>query len=309
MGFVTGFVSASPRRRPEKSRKRNDESQAGICSENPPIQCFLCHCHPLRRMRINGCLQRRRRRIRNGQFRKPLRVLPRFRTVQHLQWHRPVSGNVRYQRVFHLQRFGSLHQLWRKGVLVRVGGVNRFFLPFGCRWFRILLVSLAVASCCVASLFADLCPACKGRSYTKDISECKNCGGLATSGEYQLCLQCSSKLGQCQHCRKPLPAAAAAKSAGPIEPKKDGVYKSGPWEYRYTVNNAGTRSEGYSGELRFNGQLLAEPGQVNDFYRTPFGPLYWVGQPILPFGGHGWMPSPLLRAKIGSQLADPGTPR
>ena len=174
--------------------------------------------------------------------------------------------------------------------------------------FALALVSLALAPAFVASASGGFCPACEDRSYTKDLGECKVCAGVTTSGEFQLCLQCSSKLNQCQHCRKPLPNPAPAKSSGPIESKRDDIYKSGRWEYRYAVRNQGSRSEGYFGELLFDGQPVPSPRNENDFHQTPFGPLYWVGQRSILFGGHGWMPKPLVRAKIGKQLPEPGAP-
>jgi hypothetical protein len=156
----------------------------------------------------------------------------------------------------------------------------------------------------VAPVVAGLCPKCTDRSYTKDIGKCKECGGITFSGEFQLCLECSGKLRQCEHCRA---ALAAATPAVAIDLTRDGVYTSDPWEYRYSISNRGSRSEGYHGRLLFEENPPPEPGAVNDYYETPWGRMYWVGQPFVAFGAHGWMPKPLVRAKIGRLLNPPAS--
>ena len=88
---------------------------------------------------------------------------------------------------------------------------------------------------------------------------------------------------------------------------KEGTHRAGPWQYEYSVANKGTRSEGYYGRLFYREQELATPGHVNDYYKTPWGPIYWVGKPPLMFGNHGWMASPLAREPVGQALADPAT--
>lgn len=167
---------------------------------------------------------------------------------------------------------------------------------------RITLLTAALFLLPAIAAVAALCPACQDRSYTKDIGQCKVCGGITTSGEFQLCLACSAKLHQCEHCRASLPAAAVATA---IDRTKDGTYTAGRWEYRYTISNAGSRSEGYYGKLLFDGQPLPEPATLNDYYQTPWGAMYWVGEPFVAFGVHGWMPKPLPRGEAGQQLPVP----
>jgi inhibitor of cysteine peptidase len=53
----------------------------------------------------------------------------------------------------------------------------------------------------------------------------------------------------------------------------------------------GTRGEGQWGWLWYGGQKLPR-GEVNDYYRTPWGPIYWVDVPQTNSGMHGWMPVP-----------------
>lgn len=86
---------------------------------------------------------------------------------------------------------------------------------------------------------------------------------------------------------------------------KKGPQQAGPWTYEYSVGLEGTRSEGYYGKLLYNGREVPEPAGFNDFYETPWGPLYWVGQPPMPFGDHGWMPRPMGRGPEGHVLMDP----
>ena len=90
-----------------------------------------------------------------------------------------------------------------------------------------------------------------------------------------------------------------------LDTTKDGTHQSGPWTYEYTITSKGTRSQGYHGKLLFNGREAPEPANVNDFYETPWGPLYWVGRPVVLFGRHGWMPGPLEREPKGQALMDP----
>lgn len=145
------------------------------------------------------------------------------------------------------------------------------------------------------------CDSCKAKPHTKDIGECSLCKGMTLSGQFQLCMDCSRKLGECERCRKPLAGAQAAK----IDESRDGTYESGPWEYRYSVTLKGTRSEGYHGTLLHSGGAVAEPAAVNDFHSTPWGPLYWVGRPTPLFGGHGWMPRPVPSRPAGQPLPEP----
>ena len=92
---------------------------------------------------------------------------------------------------------------------------------------------------------------------------------------------------------------------GPVDTSKSGVYRSGLWEYRYSVSLAGTKSEGYYGKLLFRGKPAPAASGLNDYYRTPWGKLYWVSQRMVPFGGHGWMPRAMPSSPAGKQLPDP----
>lgn len=91
-----------------------------------------------------------------------------------------------------------------------------------------------------------------------------------------------------------------------LDTTRDGTQQSGPWTYEYTISLKGSRSEGYHGKLLYNGVEVPDPANLNDFYNTPWGPLYWVGRPAVLFGGHGWMSRPLPSRPKGKALMDPG---
>jgi hypothetical protein len=167
---------------------------------------------------------------------------------------------------------------------------------------RIALVAalLAVSLPC----FADLCEACRGKAFTKDIGTCSDCPGMTTSGSFKLCLGCSRKLQQCQACRASLRAAPPAPAAK-IDITRGGTHTAGRWEYRYAISNEETRSEGYAGDLTYDGKPLPEPAAVNDHVRTPWGVMYWTGNPVVPFGAHRWMLRPRPSQPMGRLLPAP----
>ena len=91
----------------------------------------------------------------------------------------------------------------------------------------------------------------------------------------------------------------------PIHPAKPGTYTSGKWRFQMEIANPGTRNEGRWGWLTYNGQKLPR-GNVNDFYVTPWGPMYWVDVPSSAGGLHGFMPIPSPQnARQGHALALP----
>jgi len=158
------------------------------------------------------------------------------------------------------------------------------------------LMTLALAG---MPLCAGLCKTCQGKAQTKDIGSCKRCGGMTTSGSYQICMECSERLQACDRCQAPLPPQAPAFKA--LSP---GTFKYGRWTYTLKVSNAGTRSEGHHGRLEFAGKVLPEP-TLKDFAHTPWGVMYWVGNPGTLFGGHGWMPNRKISAPEGRRVLPP----
>jgi inhibitor of cysteine peptidase len=91
----------------------------------------------------------------------------------------------------------------------------------------------------------------------------------------------------------------------PINPTKPGTYTAGKWRFQLQIFSPGTRSEGRWGWLTCDGQKLPR-GEVNDYYNTPWGPMYWVDVPTTAWGFHGWMPTPLPQnPRRGNALALP----
>ena len=166
-----------------------------------------------------------------------------------------------------------------------------------------------------------------------------------TSGALKLCPKCSEKLRRCEHCLAalddragPLPGGKAAAgpspdasspaprtapssvetvippappsppAAKPIDPNKPGTHLSGRWQYRLQISDSGTPAEGRSGWLFYDGRKLPL-GQINDYYRTPWGPIYWVGVPPTQAGIHGWMPFPSRQAKSPGRNCRPRPPQ
>jgi len=84
-----------------------------------------------------------------------------------------------------------------------------------------------------------------------------------------------------------------------------GVYRFGSWEYIYRRSNPGSKSEGWYGELFYEGLSVPDAENLNDYLSTPWGPLYWAGRPIIAFGSHGWMPRPLANKPVGKNLTLP----
>ena len=80
----------------------------------------------------------------------------------------------------------------------------------------------------------------------------------------------------------------------PINPARAGIYTSGKWRYQMQITSPGTRSEGRWGWLSYDDQKLPR-GEINDYYDTPWGPMYWVDVPTTAWGVHGWMPVPLAQ--------------
>ena len=108
----------------------------------------------------------------------------------------------------------------------------------------------------------------------------------------------------------PPPASTAQESAAPAQPKpihpgRAGTYTSGKWRFQLQINGAGTRNEGRWGWLTYDGKKLPR-GNVNDYYDTPWGPMYWVDAPQNAAGLHGFMPIPSPQtSRRGREMAMP----
>jgi predicted secreted protein len=93
-----------------------------------------------------------------------------------------------------------------------------------------------------------------------------------------------------------------------IDMSKGGTYESGKWKYELIVRAPGTRSEMRKGTLSYDKKPLPEAEDINDYYETPWGKMYWVGETQSRWGDHGWMPEPSKRFpdKEGEKLTPPG---
>lgn len=169
------------------------------------------------------------------------------------------------------------------------------------RWLAWTLPALLLLA--PAPARAEQCPDCRRLVHTKDIGDCKLCDGRTMSGQFPLCMNCSDRLRECERCRKALPEAALVLDGSP-----DQTVRFGRWTYRLETFNPGTRSEGQRGTLSFAGRPLPAPAALNDHVRTPWGPVYWVGDPVTAFGGHGWMLRPKPARPLGKPVAPPLPP-
>ena len=103
------------------------------------------------------------------------------------------------------------------------------------------------------------------------------------------------------------PDRAAPMKPRPIDPAKAGAYTAGKWRYQLQITNPGARNEGRWGWLTYDGRKLPR-GNVNDYYDTPWGPIYWVDVPSTAWGAHGWMPVPLTQGRRqGGTLTAPSS--
>ncbi|MBI4862303.1 MAG: hypothetical protein HY815_18900 [Candidatus Riflebacteria bacterium] len=86
------------------------------------------------------------------------------------------------------------------------------------RW---MLVLAMVGVLCPGTALAYLCGECGQVSHTKDIGDCVECKKPTSSGQFKLCLDCSTKLDQCEACRKPKsgkPEASPSPAESPASP-------------------------------------------------------------------------------------------
>jgi len=194
---------------------------------------------------------------------------------------------------------------------------------------RMIAVSSIVALLLAAAVAAQaaLCEKCQGKSYIQLVGKCTSCGRLTASKAFKLCATCSKKLKKCEHCLVSLVAeskpsrraseekkteirmgapTASQPEAPKIDPKRSGRSQVGLWRYDLEVAGQGTDKELRVGRL-FYAEHRAGAAEINDFHDTPWGPMYWVGDPK-GYGDHGWMPEPAqTQGRKGKLLPLPGT--
>jgi len=117
----------------------------------------------------------------------------------------------------------------------------------------VMMAALVALAACPA--WAELCPECKRKMYPMVIGKCEVCGGPTTSRAFKLCPKCSARLGQCEHCRKPL---------GPVlGPDANGKTIKVPLGRTVTIRLKGNPTTGYRWSLeRLEGKALKQVGDV-----------------------------------------------
>ena len=88
----------------------------------------------------------------------------------------------------------------------------RRFIPYCTTAVLLTLATVFVP----ASANAGLCATCVGKAFVQNVGKCANCGVGTTSGSFQLCQACSTKLNQCQVCRVAL--SAGSTNLPPVAP-------------------------------------------------------------------------------------------
>jgi len=59
----------------------------------------------------------------------------------------------------------------------------------------------------------------------------------------------------------------------------------------------------YQGHLYYKGREVQDARNYNDYMRTPWGNLYWVGKTrVTRYGSQGWVRTPNLRFPIGQEV-------
>ena len=108
-------------------------------------------------------------------------------------------------------------------------------------------------------------------------------------------LVCATTLAVGWSCLGRQAAVAAAPVDEPpgsegLDLTRTGAYRAGRWEYRFTITAPGSKSEGARGELLYDGKPVERAAVPGHYYRTPWGDIQWVGDPVVLWGEHGWMP-------------------
>ncbi len=127
-------------------------------------------------------------------------------------------------------------------------------------WGSKLTIGFAAIALAGATALGALCPKCSNKAYTKDIGTCAECGGPTSSGAFKLCIRCSAKLSQCEHCRAPLPAKGADVTVGE---EANGKTVTGEIKQTLLVKLPGNPTTGYSWTLsKLEGDAIEAVGKA-----------------------------------------------
>jgi WD40 repeat protein len=108
-----------------------------------------------------------------------------------------------------------------------------------------------------------------------------------------------------------LPMTAADQPVGRAtkSPSPSTTFEFHKWQYKFTINAYGTRSQGEMGRLSYeereqNLETIDEL-HVNDYLNTPWGPLYWHGKRKHAWDSDGWLSRPARNKPAGKRLSSP----
>jgi len=173
------------------------------------------------------------------------------------------------------------------------------------RLFCLLLAGMLTV-CWVSPTWAVFCEQCRGRVHDNQFGTCRNCGQKTRSTNHRLCPECSNALHRCERCGKLIVKKQGAATKPPtIDRTKTGTYKFKDWAYRYEVKNAKTPQVSVRGRLAHNGKELPD-AKINDYYKTPWGFMYFHGKPQAGRRKAGWIQTADLQSdRKGTYLKPP----
>jgi len=157
---------------------------------------------------------------------------------------------------------------------------------------RIALLTAPLLLLAISSLaWALKCDRCRQKVGDNQFGTCKECRDVTHSTFNILCPPCSAELRRCERCYRLIGEREKPKDGefAKIDLRKNGAYKSGKWQYRYEVVGAGTSNAAARGRLAYNGEEVAVPAR-GDYYKTPWGFLYFNGGASVSPKRQGWLP-------------------
>jgi inhibitor of cysteine peptidase len=142
-----------------------------------------------------------------------------------------------------------------------------------------ILFGVVVLAAMASPAAAKLCGKCEGKMYIASVGKCVECGKWTSSGAFKLCKKCSTKLGQCEHCRAPLGGGKEKPDAKPDTSKPIALDKSASGRtvtpapgQQVVISLKGNPTTGYSWSCaKIEGDAAVAVGKVA-YVRDPSGP-------------------------------------
>jgi len=156
-----------------------------------------------------------------------------------------------------------------------------------------------------ASAEAMLCSKCRDKVFDNQFGTCRECRGNTHSTYFQLCPQCSATTRRCACCYELIGEQAEQRTPPRIDMQRTATYQFKNWAFRLEVERAGGKVASRNGRLAYAGTELDVPA-INDYYRTPWGDIYWVGNKG-PGGSRGWS-FRQVSGELRGRLLDPPVP-